>query len=86
MYVNSAYGNGITATALTKTRLDQWYNKNYNLTSANTEDDSTFQKIYGTNNESLIDNYSWYWLASTCNYGFGNINMYSVGSERQGGV
>ena len=64
MYVNSTYGSGITATALTKTRLDQWYNKNYNLTSANVYDDSTFQKIYGTNNESLIDNYSYYWLAS----------------------
>ena len=63
MYVNSTYGSEITATALTKTRLDQWYNKNYNLTSANVYD-STFQKIYGTNNESLIDNYSYYWLAS----------------------
>ena len=67
MYVNSTYGSGITATALTKTRLDQWYNKNYNLTSANVYDDSTFQKIYGTNNESLIDNYSYYWLASAYN-------------------
>ena len=64
MYENSDYGSGITATALTKTRLDQWYNKNYNLTSANVYDDNTFQKIYGTNNESLIDNYSYYWLAS----------------------
>ena len=64
MYVNSSYGSGITATALTKTRLDQWYNKNYNLTSADTYNNSTFQKIYGTNNESLIDNYSYYWLAS----------------------
>ena len=64
MYVNSTYGSGITATALTKTRLDQWYNKNYNLTSANVRDNSTFQKVYGTNNESLIDNYSYYWLAS----------------------
>ena len=64
MYVNSSYGSGITATALTKTRLDQWYNKNYNLTSADTYNDSTFRKIYGTNNESLIDNYSYYWLAS----------------------
>ena len=74
MYVNSTYGSGITATALTKTRLDQWYNKNYNLTSANVYDDSTFQKIYGTNNESLIDNYSYYWLASAS----GSSNVYSV--------
>ena len=64
MYVNASYGSRITATALTKTRLDQWYNKNYNLTSADTYNNSTFQKIYGTNNESLIDNYSYYWLAS----------------------
>ena len=64
MYVNASYGSGITATALTKTRLDQWYNKNYNLTSADKYNISTFQKIYGTNNESLIDNYSYYWLAS----------------------
>ena len=67
MYVNASYGSGITATALTKTRLDQWYNKNYNLTSADVYDGSTFQKTYGTNNESLIDNYSYYWLASACN-------------------
>ncbi len=67
MYVNSTYGSGITATALTKTRLDQWYNKNYNLTSANVYDKSTFQKIYRTNNESLIDNYSYYGFASAYN-------------------
>ena len=74
MYVNSSYGSGITATALTKTRLDQWYNKNYNLTSADTYNNSTFQKIYGTNNESLIDNYSYYWLASAYN----SNNVYNV--------
>ena len=66
MYVNASYGNRITATALTKTRLDQWYNKNYNLTSADTYN-SIFRKIYETNNESLIDNYSYYWLASANN-------------------
>ena len=77
MYVNSTYGSGITATALTKTRLDQWYNKNYNLTSANVYDDSTFQKIYGTNNESLIDNYSYYWLASASYSGY----VFSVGPD-----
>ena len=78
MYENSDYGSGITATALTKTRLDQWYNKNYNLTSANVYDDNTFQKIYGTNNESLIDNYSYYWLASARNsYNVCNVLPYS---------
>ena len=74
MYVNASYGSGITATALTKTRLDQWYNKNYNLTSADTYNSSTFQKIYGTNNESLIDNYSYYWLASA----YGSNRVYLV--------
>lgn len=64
MYANSNYGNGITATALTKTRLDNWYTKYItNGTSANTYTGETFRKIYGTNNESLIDNYSYYWLA-----------------------
>ena len=77
MYVNSSYGSGITATALTKTRLDQWYNKNYNLTSADTYNNSTFQKIYGTNNESLIDNYSYYWLASA----HGSYNVYDVNPD-----
>ena len=67
MYVNSSYGSEITATALTKPRLDQWYNKNYSLSSANVYDNSTFLKVYGTNNESLIDNYSYYWLASAYN-------------------
>ena len=90
MYVNSTYGSGITATALTKTRLDQWYNKNYNLTSANVYDKSTFQKIYRTNNESLIDNYSYYWLASarsssnvyyvvTNDRYVGNISSHAIG-------
>ncbi len=85
MYVNASYGSRITATALTKTRLDQWYNKNYNLTSADTYNDSTFQKNYGTNNESLIDNYSYYWLASAnyCGYVFSVLpSNRSVGSDR----
>ena len=77
MYENSDYGSGITATALTKTRLDQWYNKNYNLTSANVFDDNTFKKIYGTNNESLINNYSYYWLASAYN----SYHVCSVGPD-----
>ena len=85
MYVNASYGSRITATALTKTRLDQWYNKNYNLTSADTYNNSTFQKIYGTNNESLIDNYSYYWLASAYNsyyvYYVGPNSRYVNGSS-----
>ena len=76
MYENSDYGSGITATALTKKRLDQWYNKNYNLTSASVYDDSTFRKIYGTNNESLIDNYSYYWLASSSSSNVSHVNPY----------
>ena len=79
MYENSDYGSGITATALTKKRLDQWYNKNYNLTSASVYGNSTFQKIYGTNNESLIDNYSYYWLASA----YDSFNVCYVRPDRR---
>ena len=66
MYVNSTYG-ATTATALSKTRLDTWYSK-YIVANANTYTTATFQKIYEDSKykkyQSLIDNYSYYWLAS----------------------
>ena len=55
MYVNSSYGSGITATALTKTKYDAWLSKYAGGSTS---------KIQGNSYESLIDNYSYYWLAS----------------------
>ena len=56
MYVNASYGSGITATALTKTKYDAWLSKYAGGSTS---------KIQGNSYESLIDNYSYYWLAST---------------------
>ena len=55
MYENSSYGSGITATALTKTKYDAWLSKYAGGSTS---------KIQGNSYESLIDNYSFYWLAS----------------------
>lgn len=69
MYVND---KATSATALSKARLDEWYTKYTNTANANTYTAATFQKIYKTNlncvnngmYESLIDNYSVYWISS----------------------
>ncbi len=66
MYVNSYYG-AVTATVLTKTKLDEWYSKYQKTVDTNTHTDSIFQSVYGTKYESLIDNYSYYWLSNACN-------------------
>lgn len=66
VYVNNKANS---ATVLTKNTLDNWYSKYMGVANANVyNNDATFQKIYGTNKESLIDNYSYYWLASA-NFG-----------------
>ncbi len=70
MYINRDY-NATSASILTKAKLDEWYSK-YITASANTYTNTTFQKIYKTSSdcvrdgmyESLIDNYSYYWLSS----------------------
>jgi hypothetical protein len=70
MYVNSTYG-ATSATVLTKAKLDAWFSK-YITASADTWNNTTFRKIYKTDKncvnsgryESLIDNYSYYWLSS----------------------
>ena len=72
MYENSSQGaiEG-TATALTISQLNAWYSK-YIVTGADTTNSSTFQIIYNSNYnnkdytkyQTLIDNYSYYWLAS----------------------
>lgn len=71
MYVNEEDYGAASATVLTKAKLDAWYSK-YITPGADTWTEATFQKIYKTstdcvNNgmyESLIDNYSYYWLSS----------------------
>ena len=82
----------ITASILTKSKLDDWYTKYTNTTSANTYIQATFRKVYKNNTnegnggkyESLIDNYSYYWLASA-DSGFPGY-VYSVSPPRQWGV
>ena len=81
MYVNEEDYGAASATVLTKAKLDAWYSK-YITPGADTWTDATFQKIYKTstdcvNNgmyESLIDNYSYYWLSSASD----SSNVYLV--------
>ena len=83
--------NNITASVLTKSKLDNWYTKYItNGTSADTITDSTFKKIYKTDDnvvnngkyESLIDNYSYYWLASR--HTTFKENLYCVQPDNKG--
>lgn len=71
-YVNSEY-YATKASALSKTKLDEWYSK-YIEPNADTWKNLTFQKIYGTKYENLIDNNSYFWLQEPYNltniYGF----------------
>lgn len=62
-YINEIQG-ATGATVLTKKQLDDWYTKYQKEANSNTWSNSTFQKIYGTSYESLIDNYSRYWFSS----------------------
>ena len=66
-YVNVGQ-KAISATVLTKSELDRWYSKYTDAGSgANTDTDSTFQKIYSEpyiKYQSIIDNYSYYWLSA----------------------
>ena len=62
-YVNAAQ-KATGATAITKGALDNWYSKYMGYTNADTYTDATFQSVYGTKYESMVDNYSYYWLSS----------------------
>ena len=66
MYINrSQYGK--SAGVLTKAMLDAWYTKYTASPNADTYTDETFQKIYQepyTKYQSMIENYSYYWLSS----------------------
>jgi hypothetical protein len=64
MYVNEKYkGTTATASSLTKAKLLAWYSKITHSSSADIDRNEVFQMIYGTKYESLIDNYSYYWLS-----------------------
>lgn len=71
-YVNSDYF-ATKATVLTKQDLDNWYSK-YISENSDVWKNTVVQEVYETKYESLIDNYSYYWLASPYNashiYGF----------------
>lgn len=79
MYVNPDY-KATSATALTKTRLEEWHIKNYNIENPNFGGTPYyFRFIYGTKNESLIDNYSRFWLCNCSNTaGLYYINPYAT--------
>ena len=63
-YENSRYDTAGVA-MLNKTILAAWYSKYImNGVTDDTLDNSTFQKVYGTKYETMIDNYSLYWLAT----------------------
>lgn len=62
-YVNAAQ-KATGATAITKGALDNWYSKYMGYTNADTYTKATFQSVYGTKYESMVDNYSYYWLSS----------------------
>ena len=61
VYVNEKQG-AVGATVLTKTKLDEWYNKYMGYENADTYTNDIFRTIYGTRYESIIDNYSYYWF------------------------
>ena len=62
-YVNTAQ-KATKAKVLTKSDLDSWYTKYMGVSGANTFTTATFQKIYNTPYESLIDNYAYYYLGT----------------------
>ena len=89
MYLNSEYKDIGSVTALTKEKLDSWYTKYTNTVDANSGVADTFRKIYKSEKncindgmyESLIDNYSYYWLASA---GYGTYGAYCMKPDIRG--
>ena len=72
MYENTSLDS--TASVLTKEKLDSWYTKYITEKIADIYQNDTFKKIYNTKSESLIDNYSYYWLLSA----YKNTSLYYV--------
>ena len=66
-YVNGTQ-HADSANPITKKDLDDWYSKYTGINNSDTFTRGTFQKIYKTRYENLIDNYSFYWLASAANH------------------
>ena len=62
-YVNKNQ-KAISAEVLTKSKLENWYSKYMGIENADCYDNSTFQSVYGTKYETIVDNYSYYWLCS----------------------
>ena len=65
-YINTSQ-KAVSATVLTKSRLDNWYSK-YIVANADTLTAATFQKIYEDTYEkyqNMVENYSYYWLSET---------------------
>lgn len=85
MYLNKEQ-YAISATALTKKEIDLWYNKYMNIENADIWQSNTFRKVYGTKYESLIDNYTHYWLATTYEYAYPGAYLYYFSAAGSGGL
>ena len=70
VYVNKNQ-KAVSATPLTKSRLDSWYTKYTGISNADTSIVETFQRIYHQEQyikyQNLIDNASYYWLGVSHN-------------------
>ena len=62
-YVNEDQ-KAISAEALTKSRLEDWYTRYMERSEDLYDSDDAFQSVYGTKYETIVDNYSYYWLCS----------------------
>lgn len=75
-YVNQKQ-HAIKASALEKVSLDNWYSKYFGGTSSDT---NSFRKIYKTRYETLIDCYTFYWVATAgshkCVYDINAMNRF----------
>lgn len=66
-YVNSQFF-ATRASVLTKEKLDEWYSKYITKEKdADVWKNPILQKVYNTTYENIIDNYSYYWLATSYN-------------------
>lgn len=62
-YVNKNQ-KAISAEALTKSKLKDWYTKYMERSEDLYDNAEAFQSVYGTKYETIVDNYSYYWLCS----------------------
>ena len=77
-YVNATQ-KAESATVLTKSRLDSWYSK-YIVADADTNNENTFQNIYNEYKkyQSVVDNYTFYWLSAA---GYGDFDVYNFNPD-----